>query len=544
MKKFLLAAILIISFTANSASAAPKWARIGNGGDFAHSALIGWATDTQCAGKVQYGLDQNYGMETPSVSRPFAEWGVLHEAELKNLQPDSVYHYRVGCDTEGYAGDFWFKTAPEGECFNFKFAVAGDSRGEELFGFYQPSFTWPGVLSEVQTVQPAFVFNTGDLVRDGAVAGQWVKFMEQTVPYWHTAPLFWTLGNHDNDSFDGPDAMPNLLQLAPKNQSSLSEDFYSFDYGLGHFVVLSTETYNDNSSKIQTDWLEADLAATRKPWKIVFFHRPYYTFGNHVSNEDNKSGPFMPAIEARGVDLVIVGHNHNYELFNPIKNGQVVDYGEGPVHVTAGCGGALQDSIYAFRNKDLQKLNKWKVEFGFVEVQFTAQFAKTTMTFVYHKTAAGNLGGQPESNIEFSYSKPLPTNVCPPPNADGDAETVEIEDSDDEPAEEEAAAEEEASGEEDGAPEEEDQAEEEPEETAAIEEESAEDETNYDAELEPALEESTDEDASVEDDAAFEKAEKKSGSKGGCGQGGAEAMIGAAAAITALASSRRRMSKR
>ncbi len=427
---FLFVSVLFFSYASN---AAIKWVRIGNANpDFKTTITIAWHSDAACTGIVKYGFDINYGSTFEVQPIATADFGFMYEATITGLEPGRLYHYRVGCDSQGWSDDGVFITESSNECSSFSFVVGGDSRGDlSIGGFYLPSTVWPGVFTEAANLNPAFVVNTGDLVRDGKEASQWAKFLDTTTPIWRIMRLFWVIGNHDDDEVEGPDAKVNIVSIAPKNPVTHSEDFYSFDYGLAHFVILSTETFNEDRVSTQTQWLEQDLSSTDRPWKFAFFHRPFYTSGSHSPNEDNRSGPFVPILEAHGVDVVFCGHNHVYERFAPIKDELIKPYGEGTVYITAGGGGALLDYLYATRSKD-PRLENWKLEFGFVEMKISASVEErtTTLTAIYHRTATGNTGGGASSMQEFSYSKPLPTSVCSS-SADGDEDTATETDNED-----------------------------------------------------------------------------------------------------------------
>jgi 2',3'-cyclic-nucleotide 2'-phosphodiesterase (5'-nucleotidase family) len=64
-------------------------------------------------------------------------------------------------------------------------------------------------------------------------------------------------------------------------------------------------------------WLQADLAATKRDWIVAFFHHPTYTKGTHDSDRDKQliemRHVFLPILEAANVDLVVTGHSHVYE---------------------------------------------------------------------------------------------------------------------------------------------------------------------------------------------------------------------------------------
>jgi calcineurin-like phosphoesterase family protein len=79
----------------------------------------------------------------------------------------------------------------------------------------------------------------------------------------------------------------------------------------------------------QTAWLEQQLSASTATWKIALFHHPPYTCGGHSGATDVVRS-WVPLFESYGVQLVLSGHDHNYQRFAP-RNGvtYVVDGGGG-----------------------------------------------------------------------------------------------------------------------------------------------------------------------------------------------------------------------
>jgi hypothetical protein len=135
-------------------------------------------------------------------------------------------------------------------------------------------------------------------------------------------PLYGIAGNHEHVT---DDAAPFRAVFAlPGN-----ERWYSFDWGQVHFVGLDTEEDLDE----QAAWLDADLAATDRPWKIVFMHEPPYSSGEHGSSASTRAA-FAPILEAHGVQLALTGHDHHYERTVPI---------EGVTYVVTGGGGGLRE---------------------------------------------------------------------------------------------------------------------------------------------------------------------------------------------------------
>ena len=69
------------------------------------------------------------------------------------------------------------------------------------------------------------------------------------------------------------------LHVFPASQAPSFHFRYSYDYGLVHFIMMSTEHDMGNGSK-QYTWLENDLKNVNRaktPWIIIAGHRPMYT---------------------------------------------------------------------------------------------------------------------------------------------------------------------------------------------------------------------------------------------------------------------------
>ena len=75
----------------------------------------------------------------------------------------------------------------------------------------------------------------------------------------------------------------------------------------------------------QTRWFEQQLAGSTATWKIALFHHPPYTCGGHAGDADVVRS-WVPLFESYGVQLVLSGHDHNYQRF-AAQNGVIVGVG-------------------------------------------------------------------------------------------------------------------------------------------------------------------------------------------------------------------------
>jgi len=138
--------------------------------------------------------------------------------------------------------------------------------------------------------------------------------------------FFPSLGNHD---WVAPGAAPYLAYFSlPGN-----ERYYDFVEGSVHFFALDSDPGEPDgitADSPQGLWLKNKLAASTDKWRIVYMHHPPYSSGPHAS-QANMQWPF----KAWGVDLVLSGHDHDYERITV----------DGMTYIVCGLGGA---SIYTF----------------------------------------------------------------------------------------------------------------------------------------------------------------------------------------------------
>ena len=98
----------------------------------------------------------------------------------------------------------------------------------------------------------------------------------------------------------------------------------------------------------QTAWLEQQLSDSVATWKIAVFHHPPYTCGGH-SGDSEVVREWAPLFEDYGVQLVLSGHDHNYQRFAP-RNGvtYVVDGGGAAgLYPLRGCPGSYPPRVRA-----------------------------------------------------------------------------------------------------------------------------------------------------------------------------------------------------
>jgi hypothetical protein len=239
-------------------------------------------------------------------------------APVTGLMADTTYCYEIkaGDAVLGRAG---FHTAPAaGQGKPIRFVAFGDSG--------TGSSDQMAAYTQLRTVPFDFLIHTGDVgYGNGTSTELQQHFFDVYADTLEDFPAFPSSGNHE---YNSADAAPfrEAFDLPTNGGPSGTERWYSFDWGDAHFVALDTE----RTGPVQAKWLEADLAANKRPWTIVFNHKPPYSSGEH-GNDGGFQTYFNPILEKYKVQLVLSGHDHDYERMNTMK---------GVTYVVTGGGGA------------------------------------------------------------------------------------------------------------------------------------------------------------------------------------------------------------
>ena len=260
---------------------------------------------------------------------------------------------------------------------NFNFAAVG-------YWACNPNTTY--TVKQIQNKEPELVLALGDLSYE-KTGSCWLNQTSSIINKLKIA-----MGNHEH----GEEGDPTVLQVQYKNHFGLSNTYYSFDYHNVHFIAIDSELpYTINSP--QYSFVRNDLTkAASDPnidWIIVYFHHPMYTSPSKHPSDILLRNTYHPLFDKYGVDLVLQGHNHNYQRSYPLaynnNNGNLSNptitsantnrYNNptGEVYVTAGTAGA---NLYDLKSKAEFISTQYK-GFGFLNVDITNDGTKLIGTF-------------------------------------------------------------------------------------------------------------------------------------------------------------------
>ncbi|WJH37280.1 Ig-like domain-containing protein [Paenibacillus sp. CC-CFT747] len=261
-----------------------------------------------------------------------------HEANLTDLDSGTKYEYRYGISPTGpWSSSYSFRTAPASE--KAVMYVMGDlavpDRKPESFRLFKDMLD----VLRAKNSNGQSMIQVGDLVDLGGNISAWDDVFNNI--YNNDLGLISAhlVGDHEHATERKFGAFSGFFNLPKNGEGSYRETNYSFDNGDMHFAVMNSVQDFDK----QLSWLEKDLRATDKKWKIVVGHYPYY--GGQSSDEtgmDIMRVKLSQAFERLGVSLYMGGHDSVYKR-TTIRNG-VKDISEeamnlGTTFVTVGSSG-------------------------------------------------------------------------------------------------------------------------------------------------------------------------------------------------------------
>ncbi len=97
----------------------------------------------------------------------------------------------------------------------------------------------------------------------------------------------------------------------------------------------------------QEQWLRADLATSPRTCVLAYWHQPRFSSGQH--GNDSSVAAFWDDLYAAGADVVVNGHDHDYERFAPQTPGGTADPATGIREFVVGTGGASLRSFATIR---------------------------------------------------------------------------------------------------------------------------------------------------------------------------------------------------
>lgn len=294
------------------------------------------------------------------ICEPGARWIRVGFKALELRGYDALTLTSSGGDSITFEGRHWnekqFSTrALRGECVQFKpwfgdrnsrFELDGYQFGTKAIedttvivagaGDICDGTTCRQTADLIRNINPVAVFTAGD---NAYSSGTLAQYNGNYNTYWgpfksYTKP---TPGNHEYntsgasgyfDYFNGSGVTSGIAGERGKG-------YYSWDVGDWHFIALNSNI-SMSAGSAQETWLRSNLAANTKPCTAAVWHHPLISRGNYSGVSSVK--PLWNALYDYKADLVLVGHDHNYQRYAK-ANPNLVAAADGIRQILVGTGG-------------------------------------------------------------------------------------------------------------------------------------------------------------------------------------------------------------
>jgi hypothetical protein len=179
------------------------------------------------------------------------------------------------------------------------------------------------------------VFTSGD---NAYASGTAAQFKNCYAPTWgrHKARTKPSVGNHEYYTA-GASGYFNYFGAAAGHRK---KGYYSYNLGDWHVIALNSmceKVGGCGATSPMVRWLKQDLSANPKACTIAYWHHPLFSSGHHGNS--TKMKPSYQVLYNNNADVVVNGHDHDYERFAPqIPNG-TLDTTRGIREFVVGTGG-------------------------------------------------------------------------------------------------------------------------------------------------------------------------------------------------------------
>ncbi|WP_328745310.1 metallophosphoesterase family protein [Streptomyces sp. NBC_00285] len=379
-----------LHLTADSSGAPPvQGLHLTFGADPCTRMTVSWLTDRPVTRpQVRYGtLEHGFGSgaEARTVTYVDGTSGrtvYVHHAALERLRPGTEYIY-LATHAGATPDSGTFRTAPRGRQ-PFTFTSFGDQSA--------PQVTWAAngtpaldanstpatkdIVTGVEQVAPLFHLLNGDLCYanlDVDRVRTWNNFFTNNTRSARFRPWMPAAGNHEIEKANGPlglGAYQTYFALpSTETDPELAGLWYAFTVGSVRVIVLQNDDnclqdggdvyISGYSGGRQLAFLERELKAARSSrdvdWVVVAMHQVMISSSDANGADLGLRQKYGPLFDRYGVDLVLCGHEHNYERSlavrgvvtgsetltpNPVSGAtDSIDTGLGTVHMILGGGG-------------------------------------------------------------------------------------------------------------------------------------------------------------------------------------------------------------
>jgi len=349
----------------------PEQVHLTWGEDPTSEVIVSWASLAQAIKpRVRLSREGGHTHEVHAIQRTYTdglngETVFTYHARLHGLRPDTAYRYEVTADNDSRAAQPFsasFTTAPHGRR-KFRFTSYGDLATPNT-GWVLSSPQSRFAVQAVERFQPLFHLLNGDLcyanLNPSHQPEVWRDFGNNAQTSAANRPWMPCPGNHEIEFHNGKQGFDSYLTryMLPDNGTHFQGRWYNFKIGSVCFISLDADdvVYQDAAAFVagpaplvpaastghaaippgtsfyvrgysngeQTRWLERTLREASHDddidWIVVQMHQDALS-SSKTGNGSDKGirEAWLPLFDRYGVDLVLCGHDHDYERSHPVR---------------------------------------------------------------------------------------------------------------------------------------------------------------------------------------------------------------------------------
>lgn len=291
------------------------------------SVTVVWRTTQPTDTVVEYAPGSSFTAAQKAGNPAASE--TTHAVTITGLTAGQKYVYHILTAGQVATYPSTFGTAPDATAPSFTALVFGDS-GSGNQNQYDTAM-------RMAKEQFDLVLHTGDVIYPAGEEKNYnPNFFVPYGPFLSSVPVFPAMGNHDLATANGQAYFDAFYVNA--NNPANDKRYYSFEWGDAKFISLETYSLFTTAGP-HLDWLKNELASNTRRWLVVYMHVPLYSCGIH-GDSTTLQNLLQPIFEQYKVDLVLQGHDHNYERMGPIKKFSNDPTWQGTPYIVTGGGGA------------------------------------------------------------------------------------------------------------------------------------------------------------------------------------------------------------
>jgi hypothetical protein len=285
--------------------------------------------------------DNSFFYGNPGDRLVAGDWGIVDNVDSPALfRPSTTQFLFRHSNTQGTADEVLTLGGGTMLPVAGSWQVAGDSvllvGAGDITGCDDEASVTAALLDRLVAQNPdSIVFTAGDLAYGEGTAEQFAQCYD---PTWgrHKLRTRPSPGNHEY----GTPGATGYFDYFGAAAGIPGQGYYSYQAGSWHVVVLNSNCGDIGGCEVgspQEQWLRQDLASSGAACTLAYWHHPLFSSGTHGGADSVQ--PLFRALYEHGAEVVITGHDHDYERFAPQDPDGNFDAVRGIRQFVAGTGG-------------------------------------------------------------------------------------------------------------------------------------------------------------------------------------------------------------